>query len=499
MSLNNFIDKTLKAAKQSAQQIYGDDFSKLKEINSEDNEEQKRGFSDGQEAFDKEEAPSKEELAENTTQEGVVFERSGSEPQLKNENSSTEINGKLDSIRQYAAEQNNGNREERSNNREASSSKKGSGETDNRPQMKIPKPVSELYSRKDIRPRKQENKTDSKKSNKQPDDNKGEKNHQKGTEPDSKELYDQLVKDLPNGVSDPSNDSDREEKQTKDKQDLHERLERLESLIEGKLSFSRDERANHPIYHKLMERGVPPQLITSWFERIKQEGVDPDQQHELFRSKMLHLISKKLQASQAGPTAKMLLFTGRSGSGKSQLVLKLITLSHFLETDDVAVVSFVPDKNFTKQSYSIVKPFCHENNIDFYQIESTEEAADYRSKWKSYDHVLFETPALETGGESLITAINRLKNELQSQATVETHYLVNTSVQGVAFNDPLANDVAADHVTLTHIDRSTKWGKTIPLLLNTDYRLRYISCGPSLSGDLLPFDANKFTRKLLRA
>lgn len=498
MKFNNFIDKTLKAAKQSAQQMYGDDFSKLKEITSED-EEQEREFSDRQKAFDKGKKQSKKELAETKAPKGVVFERSGPVTRQKSKKESNEFNRKLDAIRKYAAEQSNGNENENSGNPGESDIDKGLNKPEDRPKIKIPKPVNELYSRKDICPREMADKTDSEKQNLQQIDNKGEKNPRKKPEADSKELYDQLVKDLPNSASNPGGDADHEEEQASDKQDLQNRLKRLESLVEGKLSFSGDERADHPIYHKLMERGVPQQLIRSWFDAVKQEGIDANQQRELFRSKMLHLISKQLHTSQAGPAAKMILFTGRSGSGKSHLILKLVTLAHFLETDNIAVVSFVPEKKFTKQNYSIIKPFCHNNNIDFYQIDNAKEAASYHKKWKSYDHILIETPALETGGHSLITSISKLKDELQSQATVETHYLVNTSVQGVAFNDPLAKEIAADHITLTHIDQSTKWGKAIPLLFNTDYKLRYISCGPSLSGDLLPFDAKKFTRKLLRA
>jgi signal recognition particle GTPase len=76
---------------------------------------------------------------------------------------------------------------------------------------------------------------------------------------------------------------------------------------------------------------------------------------------------------------------------------------------------------------------------------------------------------------------------------------VNTSISGTAFNDPLAKDIEADHIALTHIDQSLKWGKTVQLLANTDYKLRYISSGPSILSDLLPFKPEKFARKLLRA
>lgn len=492
MNLNKFIDKTLEAAKQSALQIYGDDYSHLKNAISGDDE--KSNGNQQQDARQKEEtnASAKKQPKKSTAKQGVVFERSTSRaPSKEKQAPDTGISKKLDSIRRYAAEQSNDDAE-------------AFGLTDTKQKSKEPisspnaqkgshKSSNQLYSRKDLRPNK--NRLP---SNVQPRKTAAAK--EQSAEEDQKHgpRYDTFTNELPDGVTPiaempMSSDNTTQENSA----DLHKRLDRLESLVHLALSVPDAPFSDHPLLHKLVHKGVAQKLIRNWFETIAQQGVNPEQKPELFCSKLLGLIKDLLQQSKAEDAGKVLLFTGRSGAGKTHLMMKLAANSHFMGEKNVALALVMA--NGQKNKYSILEPFCNDHDIDFFSIQNADQAADYDETWTSYDHVLIDTPALDTGGSSVINAIDNLKKTLQSHGEIETHYLVNTALNGIAFNDPLAQEISADHIALTHIDQSSKWGQTVQLIANTQYKLRYISSGPAIEGDLLPFNPKKFARKLLRS
>ncbi|MEL7833605.1 hypothetical protein [Fodinibius sp. Rm-B-1B1-1] len=500
MILNKVIDKTFKAAKQSAQQIYGDDFSKIKDMmpeeeeNDEDHASKKR----------KRKRPKSQKQKRTTKQKakgGVVFERSAQTKPDQQDSTNKKLDKKLESIRKYAAQQTNEDTKKSIDKTDASADAEPSVTKNKKESTSEQQPVNNVYSRKDIRQRTSDaQKKDSKKElPKQELDTVTLNNMEPPSENEQEPLYDKFVEELPNGVSPIIDTQEEQAGENNNSNDIHKRLDRLESLMHLALSTPDTAYSEHPLFHKLLHKGVSQKLIRGWFEAIIEQGIQPAQQPKLFQSKLLQRIDELLQQSNADIPEKGLLFAGRSGSGKTHLIMKLASSPNFGAGKEIAIASFAPTDGSAKNRYSILKPFCNDQGIDFYHIESTRQAKAFIPKWKNYDHVLIDTPSLEMDGESLIESITTLKKELQKEFNTETHYLVNTAVNGTAFNDPLAKDIKANHIALTHIDQSLKWGKTMQLLANTDYKLRYISSGPSITGGLLPFNPEKFARKLLRA
>ena len=500
MILNKFIDKTFKAAKQSALQIYGDDYSNLKDMMPKEEESNKEDTSDKREKQQSESAK-KQHVTKKKANEGVVFERSTqAKPAKEDSSNNNELDKKLESIRKYAAQQTNRNTKKSIDKSDASADAEPPVTEKKKEATSGHQSINNVYSRKDIR----QQLSDSGKKNSKDESNKQEfdtvtlNNMEPSSENEQEPLYDKFVEELPNGVS-PVADTQEEQTEENNSDDIHKRLDRLESLMHLALSTPETAYSEHPLFHKLLHKGVSQKLIREWFESIIEQGIQPAQQPKLFHSKLLQRIEELLQQSKAGIPNKSMLFSGRSGAGKTHLIMKLASLPNFWTDKGIAIAFFAPADGSTKNKYSILEPFCHDQDIDFYQIQSIEEAKAVIPTWKNYDHVLIDTPSLEMNGESLIEGIKTLQKELKKEFKTETHYLVNTAVNGTAFNDPLAKSIEADHIALTHIDQSLKWGKTVQLLANTDYNLRYISSGPSITGNLLPFDPQKFARKLLRA
>ncbi|NGP87380.1 hypothetical protein [Fodinibius halophilus] len=479
MILNKFLDKTVEAAKESARQIYADDYSKLKSITSE------KGDDNGQGSPEQDQQnSSRREKKETTSKDGVVFERSGTTKPAANEKSK-DINSKLASIRKYAAQQTNEQIDD-GNEWESSPDKKELKESLSDP---APKKATPLYSRKDIRPKPKPKPADDKKKQ-EPSASDAQK-AKKSTDPD--QLMDQPVSKLPN---DGPEESEASAEKNRDA-DLHKRLDRLESLMHLSLSSGYAQFSNHPLFHKLLHKGVPQKLVNNWFDTLSQQGIDPDFRGQLFRSKLALLIQDLLEASKAKAPNEVLLFCGRSGTGKTQLIMKLCQHSSFFTNKKIAVANFNPMPN-KQYYYNVLAPFCGDNGIDYYQVSGAKEVKNLINRWDGYDHILIDTPAIEVEGQRRMEKILAIKETLAPHREIETQYLINTAVNGNAFNDPLGVEVEADHIALTHIDQSIKWGKTMQLISNTDYRLRYLSSGPTIAGSLLPFDPEKFAQKLIR-
>ncbi|MCW9705361.1 hypothetical protein [Fodinibius salsisoli] len=497
MILNKFIDKTFKAAKQSALQIYRDDYSMLKSIIPKG-----KSHKDGKDTFSQQKQQTKSRDEKDTTTKratgGVVYERSGEKKSQNDDSSDKQLNKKLESIRNYAAQQSMDDNSESIDQKDTSTDAEPSP-TKSQEEATSLQSTNNVYSRKDIRNQSSAGKKENTKQQPPRQDfdilTLNSMNPSSATE--KVPLYNKFVKELPNGVSPaPGN---KEENGKNSATDIHKRLDRLESLMHLALSTPDTAYSEHPLFHRLLHKGVSQKLIHKCFERITEQGIQPHQQPELFHSKLLHHIDELLRQSKAGKPKQVLLFAGRSGAGKTHLIMKLASLPDLGTDKNIAIASFAPTNGSAKNKYSILEPFCDDQGIDFFWTRNKEQVKDSIPKWKKYDHVLIDTPALEMEEQTLIGDIMVLKELLEKKMEIETHYLINTAVNGTAFNDPLAKDIDTDHIAFTHIDQSLKWGKTVQLLANTDYKLRYISSGPTISDNLFVFDPEKFAHKLLQA
>jgi flagellar biosynthesis GTPase FlhF len=472
MMLNKVLDKTLKAAKQSALQMYGDDYPELKNIIPAND----RGDNNNERSPEQEHQKnsSKKQAQDNVTK-GVTFERSGAAAPSEKQ---SDVNAKLASIREYAAKQTNANIDD---SKEWDATDAESMQSENKPAT--PK---QLYSIKDLRTPKAKQSSPEEQIDLATKDDQHSK--QKGN-PDDPSVR-QTEANTTNQAH-PSTENNAAD------ESIHKRLDRLESLMHLTLSADELNVSAHPVFHKLLHKGVPKKLINQWFDKISQQGIDADEQPALFQSKLLLLLEDLLTSSVPAKPAKVLLFAGRSGAGKTQLIMKLSQHPTLMKDKTLAIASLNPEGN-DQNYYSILKPFCEDNDIIYLQLTGSDDIDYCIEELSSCDHILIDTPSLDTGGHELVEAIAEVQKSASASTEIETHYLVNTAVNGNAFNDPLAVEINADHIALTHIDQSMRWGKTMQLITQTNYKVRYISSGASISGSLLPFRPEKFAQKLIR-
>src|SRR5699024_3493053 len=233
-----FLGKTVDAAKQSAQQMYGNDLSPLRSLALDTDEEDQ-------------ESQSRNRNSNKKGRAGVRFERSENDQ-------STDRNAKhskLKTIRKYAAQQmpedddQKGQMDSTDTKAVSSSPQNGTGS---------------YYSRASIRP------------------NRPTKHAKEGTNSTTKESETKPKEfKLPNRPqmerAVPDNTSNSTEVKA-----LHNRFDKLESFLHATLTATNSDYAAHPAFQKLLHTGIHKGVITDWFSTIIDKGINPYDQTELF-------------------------------------------------------------------------------------------------------------------------------------------------------------------------------------------------------------------------
>lgn len=449
MIMNEFLNKTIKAAKQSALQIYEDDFSNLSLRISREDHQQER-----------------EKGGKDQPKSGVVFERSSNN---ETDHNPQQVSSTLQSLRRYAAQQTSTEINEIENWSSSGSATVRGSTTASDANVAT---AQQLYSRKDIRKKNLKHKND-------------------------KNTKTTIAKDR-RPASEPENFSGNDQSQSTErtKNDMNIRLNRLESLVQLLLSSEDLSYGSHPLFQKLLYKGVPKRMIVKWFDTICGQGINPHSRQQLFASRLKLIIRDLVSGAQSERLSRIMLFAGRSGSGKTSLITRLSRHPNFLKDKNVALAAIYSQKN--TDYYSTLPQFCSDKNIPYYRIDSETTFRDLYDKWKKYDHVLVDTPSLEMEGHRLVETVSELKAACPDPSEIDIHYLIDTAIESNAFNDPLAAEIGANHIVLTQLDRSNKWGRSVQLIAQTNYLIRFISGGEATADSLLPFDSKLFTEKLLR-
>lgn len=99
------------------------------------------------------------------------------------------------------------------------------------------------------------------------------------------------------------------------------------------------------------------------------------------------------------------------------------------------------------------------------------------------DFVYLDLPALEVRNRHAVT---ELKSYLDTQRIEGRVLVLNAAYDLSVLRDAYAagRDLGATHLVLTHADELTHWGKLWDFLLEGELTPLFLSCGPSLSGDL---------------
>lgn len=492
MIFKQIFGKTVEAAMKSAKQIYGDDFTVFH--TSEGNENQQPGISL---IADKKNMASED--SQRKKKEPVYFERTPKNGNLKKEPGKTD--SELQKLRKLAESQIANSESKLNSVKNESNHKQKKTVFKPVPSKNVdsePNPIN-VYSRKSVRtPDPSVLKKTSKKT------------REKSIEPEknskrTRGLLSRFDESKPNIDKSKSkkttfrnsevqnNNSDKGEIEA-----LHKRFDNLEALFYSKILSVEHEYVAHPIFQQLLQTGIPSDVISEWFKRVKNQSIHPFNESETFALEISKILKNALIDNRRTEPGKVQLFTGFSGSGKTSIIMKLMLHNDVFKRKKTAVLSILPEH---KQNtyYTILEPFCTEHHIDYATIEIDSDLSEIHLDLDAYEQIFIDTPSLSVEKNKAAGENRKLKQLLKPLPGFDIHFTVNMAAN---FNDSLNllsnyGSIDADFIALTHLDQVEHWGPVIPLFEKATCSGSYLSFGESITGSLKYFDAAWLTKNIL--
>lgn len=288
--------------------------------------------------------------------------------------------------------------------------------------------------------------------------------------------------------------------QEREIQTLHKRFDKIEALLDSNFILSNIEYISHPVFQQLVQTGISISVVSGWFSRIIKEGIDPASQTKLFMSKLSEIIKEVLSVDSSAEPLKFQLFTGPSGSGKTELIMKLLLHQEYMADRKTAVISVIPNSETHRHYYTILKPFCTDHDIPYYEVTAGSDINKYLEEWEEYDFVLIDSTSLQIEKEESFKQYWKIRQLLAPLTPLEVHYVVNVSKNRHYFQSSTAihHPLQPDFIALTHLDEITQWGAVIPFFEEMNASTRYISTGKNIPESLETFKPAWFAQKLLQ-
>ncbi len=481
MILKKIIGKTLEAARESARQMYGDDFVILESFQAE--EDKDAGITVVVDKNHKKGSLPSGSGDQKSADGGVRFE-----PSNKRRN-------QLDSLRKYAHEQ------DAKLNKEEGTTANSSKATPFEPGILNGKSTTNnsnsLYSRANIRKDlPQEISSSEAENDSSPNEHKS--SGKTGFKPSSSSIYSRFDESKPKikaSVSTPSVSTQR--RNEREITALHKRFDKLEALLDSALISTNLEYASHPLFQQLVQTGIHTSVTARWFSEIVDMGIDPFQQPEQFTNQMGELIRTAIDTSVSADVQKFIMFAGSAGAGKSSLIMKLVSSDNYFKGQNIAVLSLLPnDQEFY---YTMLDPFCKDHGIPYYTAKTGVEVTTLQPDFETYDHVLIDTPGIDIQQSNSFRHYWKLRQMLASCTPLEVHYVVNASQGQYFFEEASASHhpMQPDYLAITNLDQVSKWGGLIPFLKSMNCGTRYVSMSRQISNGASTFKAENFAKKVL--
>lgn len=282
-------------------------------------------------------------------------------------------------------------------------------------------------------------------------------------------------------------------------EELHQRFDKLEALFHSELISVNHEYVSHPVFQQLVDTGIPSSIVSEWFKRIVDKNIDPFNHSETFAFEISKILKKALISNRRKDPGKYQLFIGFSGSGKTTLIMKLILNQDPFQRKKTAVLSVLPDRSKQKNYFTIMQPFCIENEVHYYKAGMDSDLTEMSQDLKKYEQIFIDTPSLAVDRNKAETEFQKIKQLLGPLPDIDTLLTVNMAGN---YNDSqnLLTDpgaVSADFIALTHLDEIEEWGPIIPLFEKTKCSGSYFSIGNSITESLKSFDAAWLTKNVL--
>lgn len=273
----------------------------------------------------------------------------------------------------------------------------------------------------------------------------------------------------------------------------------MEALLDSALISANLDYASHPAFQQLLRTGIQTATVAGWFSEIVKNGTDPYVDNKAFMQQLGSKLREALGKAPTGETARYMMFSGPSASGKTSLIMKLSTHHQLLSDKTICVVNIEPKDASSGRYYTILEPFCRDMEISYYSVSGAREITELMPTLEAYDHVLIDTPSLPAASEDGFRSFWKLRQMLTPLTPLEIHYVVNAASSRLFLDQSASvhHPLQPDYIDITHLDEVEQWGPVIPFLSSMGCGARYLSNGTTPS-TLSEFNPQWFVQKVIQ-
>jgi len=276
------------------------------------------------------------------------------------------------------------------------------------------------------------------------------------------------------------------------------RLNSIESLIDQLNNSKKIEYYNHPIFLQLINSGIPTNIISEWFLRIINTGIDPFHKPEKFNQQISKYLAQIVGNNVGQPLESHTVYFGDTLSNKRSIIIELIDYIRSKNSaQTIGVITINPEKKYLKRLE--LDFYCTKYSIPCIEINDSITLQDVCNKWQNFDYLLFDTPDIvqddvhsSSTFETIIEWINNLDNPPE-KIWVQNSATCHNTIKIKWVNE----QIRANQIIFSHFDQVQKLGSLLSYLDDFKASCKMLHTYNSKEEKIKLFEPKWFIGKLL--
>ena len=278
-------------------------------------------------------------------------------------------------------------------------------------------------------------------------------------------------------------------------QQLRAQLQEIKTTLKGARGAEAPSSEAEELFEELvandLARNIAQETVSSAVRLREQLSRDQPAHPTTLRAYAVELVSKKLrfvqpfQASPASDAAKVVVFAGPAGAGKTTTLIKIAIRECLAQRQSVRILSVDPQR---VAAHEKLRSFAAIIGVGFTAINSIPEFLAAVSESRNKSIVLVDTPGYSPaeleGLKEIAGCLERLPNK-------QVHLVLPASMKRADLARTIRDYAAlqADYLLFTKLDETESQGAILSAALESGKPLSYFANGQNIPEDIEPAQA----------
>ena len=278
-------------------------------------------------------------------------------------------------------------------------------------------------------------------------------------------------------------------------QQLRAQLQEIKTTLKGARGAEAPSSEAEELFEELvandLARNIAQETVSSAVRLREQLSRDQPAHPTTLRAYALELVSKKLrfvqpfQASPASDAAKVVVFAGPAGAGKTTTLIKIAIRECLAQRQSVRILSVDPQR---VAAHEKLRSFAAIIGVGFTAVNSIPEFLAAVSESRNKSIVLVDTPGYSPaeleGLKEIAGCLERLPNK-------QVHLVLPASMKRADLARTIRDYAAlqADYLLFTKLDETESQGAILSAALEAGKPLSYFANGQNIPEDIEPAQA----------